>query len=72
MTEIHIMKLTSSAQLLGIVNSKAEFTEQIFGFRLCKNFKSKAFKKDTAMLREAAVVSDIEGIFLLLVSSCDL
>lgn len=51
MTKIHTMKPTSSAELLGTVNSKAEFTEQTFGFRLCKNFKS---KKDTAMLKEAA------------------
>lgn len=45
LTKVHTTKPTSSTQLLRTVNSKAVLTEQASGFRLRKNFKSKAHKK---------------------------
>lgn len=70
-TKIHV-KPTLSTQLLRTVNSEADFTEQTFGFRLCKNFKSKACKKRYSHVEGGSrkhVVSNLEGKFVLLISS---
>lgn len=70
MTKVHTTKPTSSTQLLRTVNSKAVLTEQASGFRLRKNFKSKAHKKkDIDVLKGGIrkhVVSNLEGGSLLL------